>query len=141
MKAKEYLSQAYKLNNLIDSKLLQLEKSKSLMYGISSISKSSERVSGGKATSDRLGDIVSKTIDLEEEINKTIDNYVDIQREITAMIEAVENPIYRVLLTYRYLDFLTWEKIAKRIGYSYVHTVHRLHPKALAAVEEILKGV
>lgn len=43
------------------------------------------------------------------------------------------------ILILRYLNFQTWEMIACKMNYSYVHIVHNLHPKALRAIEKVLK--
>ena len=45
-------------------------------------------------------------------------------------------PVQARLIRYRYIDGLTFESIAERIGYTWQHT-HRIHAAALAELEKI----
>ena len=81
-----------------------------------------------------MADAVCKIIDLQEEINRDIDKLVDLKREIVAVIKAIENPEYQVMLEKRYLSFQTWEQIAVDMNYSIQH-IYRLREKAYAAVQ------
>lgn len=64
-----------------------------------------------------------------------------IQREIETVIERIENRSYRELLRARYLEGLTWERIAVDRGCSYQNVVQFLHPKALATVGALLDSI
>lgn len=52
------------------------------------------------------------------------------------LIQKVSNEVYRRLLYDRYIDGLTWEKVADDLKYS-VRTVYGIHKKALKAFEEV----
>lgn len=52
------------------------------------------------------------------------------------LINRLDNPTYRTLLSLRYINCKTWEQIAEDMHYSYVHIVHRLHPMALNEVNK-----
>lgn len=132
MTAKEYLSQAYRLDQRIDSKIDQVASLNDLA------TKCTATLTGMPRNPNRGGstmaDAVCKIVDLQEEINRDIDRLVDLKREIVAVIKAVENPEYQVMLEKRYLSFQTWEQIAVDMNYSIQH-IYRLREKAYAAVQ------
>jgi DNA-directed RNA polymerase specialized sigma subunit len=72
--------------------------------------------------------------EIEEEINADVDKYVDMRKEIEAAINTVDDITLRTLLRYRYLNGLTWEKIAVEMNYTWRHT-HRIHSAALQAIK------
>ena len=59
---------------------------------------------------------------------------VDLRRHIEVSIAQVEDGRLRELLRHRYIDGDTWESIAVKMDYSYMH-VCRLHGDALAALK------
>ena len=128
MKAKEYLSQAYRLDQRIDAKIEQVMSLRNL--ATKATSTLSDVAPSGTRNVHRMEDIVIKIIDLEEEINADIDNLVDLKREIMRVIKALPNPEYQTLLELRYLCFKSWEQIAVMLGYDLRYT-HKLHNRAL----------
>ena len=84
---------------------------------------------GSDGTDSRL-EAIHKMMETEEEINIEIDKYVDMGREIKAVINSVEEENLRLLLLYRYIDGKTFEQITVDMSYSWKQ-VHRLHSKAL----------
>lgn len=131
MTAKEYLSQAYRLDQRIDSKIEQVASLNDLA------TKCTTTISGmphnpSRSTSP-MADTIDKIIDLQVEINRDIDALVDLKREIVTVIKAVDNPEYQTLLEKRYLCFLHWEQIAVDMNYG-IDNIFKLHKKALACV-------
>ena len=59
--------------------------------------------------------------------------------EIIEAIGKVTDPDCYKLLTLRYIDMLTWEQIASRMGYSYPWVASHLHSKALCLIREIME--
>lgn len=131
MTAKEYLGQAYRLDQRIDSKLLQVESLDSMAK------KATATLSDmpGSATRNihSREDIIVKIIDLKHEVNRDIDYLVDLKTDITRKIRAVDNLEYQTLLELRYLNYKTWEQIAVEMGYT-IHHLYKMHNKALACV-------
>lgn len=136
MTAKQYLKQAYRLNELINSDLKMLEELREISTRINSVDTTKERIQTS-GSYDKVGDIVSKIIDLETEINNEIYKYVNIKNEIRDKINIVENKDYRLILQKRYLNFEKWEQIAVDMGYSYFHVTSRLHNKAIDSFSKI----
>ena len=131
MTKKEYLSQAYRLDQRINSKLEQVESLNGLATKVSSTLTGMPK-NPNRATS-TMADAVAKIIDLQEEINNDIDRLVDLKREMVTVIKAVVNKESQTLLELRYLCFRTWEQIAVDMGYNVRH-VYRLHDEAVEKI-------
>lgn len=131
MTAKEYLSQAYRLDQRINSKLEQVSSLNELATKCTStLTGMPHSPNRGSST---MADAVTKIIDLQAEINSDIDRLVDLKREIVTVIKSVDNTEYQTLLELRYLCFKTWEQIAVDMNYR-VRNVHILHNEALEKV-------
>ena len=131
MTARDYLSQAYRLDQRINSKLEQVESLNDLATKVSSTLTGMPK-NPNRATS-TMADTVTKIIALQAEINNDIDRLVDLKREMVAVIKAVANTERQTLLELRYLCFKTWEQIAVEMDYT-VRNVHLLHKEALKAI-------
>jgi DNA-directed RNA polymerase specialized sigma subunit len=95
-------------------------------------------VVSGSGSKDKLGDAVAKIVDLQDEINRAIDEFVEKKNEVCAIIDSLQNPDYVALLHKRYVEYLTWEQIACDMHVSYRH-VTRMHGRALQAIERVMK--
>ena len=132
MTAKEYLGQAYRLDQRINSKLEQVLSLRELTTKATATM--SDMPGGGSRNVYKMQDIIGKIVDLENEINADIDKLVDLKREMVAVIKAVENPEYQTLLELRYLCFKTWEQIAVDMQYS-TRNIYKLHDTAIGAIK------
>lgn len=131
MTDKEYLSQAYRLDKRIDSKIEQL---KSLnLLATKCTSTLSDMPKSQSISNSRLEDTVVKIVDLQEEINRDIDSLVDLKRDIVRTIKSVQNPEYQIILELRYLCFKTWEEIAVQMNCS-IDNVFKIRKNALKSV-------
>ncbi len=111
MKAKEYLSQALRLDHRINSKLEQLENLKALAMRVTT-NFAQEKVSGGRELRGPFENTMAKIIDLENEINQEIDRFIKLKQEIMETIE---------------------------LGYSR-SGVFRIHSEGLKEINKILKS-
>ena len=130
MTIKEYLGQAYRLDQRINSKLEQLESLNSLAMKCT-LSHTGMPKNPTHSTS-MMAEIVAKIVDLQSKINQDIDLLVDLKSEIVRVIKNVNRAEYQTLLELRYLCFKTWEQIAVDLNYS-IDNVYRIHRKALRA--------
>ena len=128
MTAKEYLGQAYRLDQRINSKLEQVRSLRELTTKATATM--SDMPGGGSRNVYKMQDIIGKIVDLENEINADIDRLVDLKREMVVAIKAVADPESQTLLELRYLCFKSWEQIAIVMGYGVRH-VYKLHSAAL----------
>ena len=131
MTAKEYLGQAYRLDQRINSKLEQVMSLRDL--ATKATSTLSDVAPSGIRNVHRMEDIIVKIVDLENEINRDIDNLVDLKREMVSVIKAVTDPELQTLLELRYLCFKSWEQIAVEMEYSIQH-IFRLHDKSIKEI-------
>ena len=136
MNAKEYLSQASRIDQRINSKLEQVMSMRALL------GKATGTLTGAPKSATpnphSMEDTICKMVDMENEINADIDTLVELKADIMACIKQVENPEYQTLLELRYLCFKCWEEIAAELSYS-MQYAFRMHDRALADVEIILK--
>ena len=134
MKAKEYLSQAYRLDQRIDAKIEQVMSLRNL--AAKATSTLSDVAPSGTRNVHRMEDIIMKIIDLENEVNADIDHLVALKHEIVNVIKSVPNLEYQTLLELRYLCFKSWEQIAVMLGYDLRYT-HKLHNRALEECKSV----
>ena len=137
MNAKEYLLQAYKLNQRINSKLEQLEVLRSLSMKVTSCY-SDVKVMHSTTERSQMEKTLAKMIDLSSEINEEIDRFMDLKTEIKGTIEKVDDINCQLLLEKRYISGKSWEEIAEEFQYS-VSGVFRIHGEALKKTSKILK--
>jgi len=130
MTAKQYLRQAYRLNEMIKSHIKELEQLRLISTSLPGTDFSQERVQGGNLPGDRIPKIIAKIVDLEKQINQEINCFLDLKQEIHDVIEVVKSPDQKLVLRYRYVEFLTWEKTAECLNYS-IKQIHRIHSAAL----------
>jgi DNA-directed RNA polymerase specialized sigma subunit len=135
MNAKEYLSQAIWLDQMIDSKLEQLATLKSLAMKVTS-SFTKEKICGGNIEKSKMESTMVKVIDLENEINADIDRLVDLKKDIQDTINMMDDINQQLLLELRYLSGKGWDEIAASMGYD-PRTVYRIHGKALKEFERM----
>ena len=128
MTTKEYLSQAYRIDQRINSKLEQVASLRAL--ATKATSTISDNLPSGSQNVQAMEDNIVKIIDLENEINKDIGTLVDLRREIVGVIKRISNPEYQTLLELRYLCFYSWEEVAVEMDYD-LRYMHKLHRKAL----------
>ncbi len=62
-----------------------------------------------KSISDKIGYSVIKIITMKDALSKLCE-------ELTDYIESVDDPIVRLILTYRYVNNFSWQKTAFKIG-------------------------
>jgi DNA-directed RNA polymerase specialized sigma subunit len=129
MTAKEFLKQAYRLNELINSDLEELQGLRDLSRSISS-PVLEEKVSGTKNTDPPFVKYVVRIVDLEKQIQQEVDRLVKLKTDIREAVNRMENVDEKLLLRYRYINFLNWEEICVNLNVS-MRTVHRLHSSAL----------
>ena len=138
MTAKEYLSQAYRLDEQINCKIEQLSTLNDMA------TKATSTLTGmphnpNKATS-TLENAITKIVDLQREINDDIDRLVDLKAEITKVIKSVDDVDQRFILEKRYLCWTPWPEIAVELNISN-RWLYRLHDMALEKVQNIISTV
>jgi len=127
--AKEFLKQAYRLNELINSDLEELQNLRDLSRSVSSPILE-EKNMGTKSNAAPFEKHVVKIVELEKQIQQEVERLVTLKTDIRDAINQMENVDEKLLLRYRYINFLSWEEICVNLNVS-IRTVHRLHSSAL----------
>ena len=134
--AKSMLRKIKLYDACINSKIEELERLKDMVTHITTAFGSEPVVGCGNG--DKIGNTVAKIVDLQNEINQEIDNFVDLKRQVNKILGFMENPYQMQVLHKRYFRYEKWEQIACDMGYSY-QGVLKLHGRGLQAFEKILK--
>lgn len=129
MTAKEYLQQAYRLNELIDSDVQELERLRELAGKVGG-SNFGERVQTSRNAEPSFVKYLGDIIEMEEKLQKELYELVMLKKQMLSALEKMNNRDERLLLTYRYMDNVSWEEIAGNLSVS-MRTVHRIHSSAL----------
>lgn len=131
---KEYLYQIKKLDRMINNKLNELEKWKSVCeypnvpaYGLEKV-----QSSGGKTTF-----ALENYIIMESEIQEAIQELLETKREVIGTIEKLPLPEYEVLYE-KYVNFKEFQDIADQMDKSYSWTTS-VHGRGLVSVRKILQ--
>ena len=143
MDTKQYLSQIRRLDRQIQNKLSELYNLKMMASSIT-VSNEGERVqtSGDK---DQLGAVVAKVVDMENEVNRMVDVFVDTRNKIISQIDSLDDLDSYDILSMRYVAGKTFHEISEKTHWS-IRKVFSLHGKALLEFEkkfgkEYLKNV
>ena len=135
MTATEYLGQAYRLDQRINSKLQQVESLRSLTRKVTASYDGETVFHTRNVTS--LEDTIFRLMEAEEELNRQIDELVVLKMDISRMINRVRNESLRLILEKRYLCFLHWDQIAAEMHYSRRWVLKR-HARAVEVVDKLM---
>lgn len=138
MTAKEYLSQAYRLDMKVNSRLEELSELRELSRSIQSPG-FEPGYNPNKPIDATFEKTIMKIVDMENDINEEIDSLIDIKSSIRKVISQVPDEDQQMILRKRYIHFMSWDDIAKEMNYSVRWTLI-LHGRALGAIEKILSG-
>lgn len=136
MTAKEYLSQAGTLHQIIEKRLERIETLRSLVQS-ANISYGGEVVSHTRNTTS-LQNITIRLVEAEDELANEIKQLADKREEIMEFLGQVENADYRRILEKRYLSGQTWNQIVADMHVSRAW-VFEQHARALAVADNLLK--
>lgn len=128
MTAKEYLQQAYRIDRKIKLDAEKLAAARSALYGKTARydSDGTMPVSRGNVTESA----VLRVMELEERLNREIDELTAMRQEIELTVNAVPDEVQREILTRRYLLYQKWEDIAREMGYT-KRRIFQIHGNAL----------
>lgn len=137
MKAKQYLQQAFKINELIDSKMEELKELQIMSTSLPGTDFSQERVQKSKSHEAKFTKYVISIVDLEKKIDEEMAQLMELKIEIREKINQVEDSKRRLVLLYRYINFMMWEEIADKMSYS-IKQLHRIHNDALTDISAFI---
>lgn len=134
MGIKEELKDLRVISKIIDSKNRQLAQLKRYCTTIKSFNYSKEKINGGKKQD--FSDTVDKIIDLENEINKDIDDLIDKKIKMNDFIKSVLAGNEYAVIQMRYFEELNWLEIAIKLNYTEIN-IYKIHGKALYKLNKV----
>ena len=137
MTAKEYLSQAYRLDQRIQSKKSQILSLESMASNCTTAITGMPRNPSPSVSP--MADAVCKIVDIKNDLRDELARLLNLKIRILEIIHSVKNLEYQLILEKRYLCYQPWETIACDLSYS-VSWVLKLHSKSLRAVDEVIAG-
>lgn len=134
MLSKEYLKQAYRLNELIQCNRNELNELHELSTNLSATDYSKDKVQVSSSNDASYTKIVIKITELEAVIKADIERLLSLKIEIRKVIDAVRDNEERLLLHLRYLNFMSWDDVCDEMCVS-SRTARRIHDSALRNVK------
>lgn len=135
MKAKEYLQQLKRLDELTNQKIKEVTDLRERATSVSGIDYSKDKVQSSPSGDAPFVKPICRIIDLEAEINAEIDKFVDEKHKIINQIQGLKNSDYIALLFKRYVEYKSLERICVEMNFSYDYIKH-LHGYALKDFED-----
>ena len=112
----ELLKECEKIQSEIRCKKLKLENLRQLRVS-TAISYSEDKVQTS-SRGDKIERLTAEIIDLENEINDCIGKYLDIYKQVENLIDSIDEPKQKELMTRRYLCCESWSHISKMMHVS-----------------------
>ena len=109
---------------------MTIEEKKDLLWSYRAAMAAVNRIRG-ELEKVRVDPEMSKRLrELENQLVEAECRRVDRYGGIMSDIETMPNEIYKLILSYRYLNGYTWGRMSEVTGYSVAH-LHKIHVKAL----------
>jgi len=89
-------------------------------------------------TGDKMAEIISKMLELDDKITEQKRVIVEKQLKAEGIITKIDNAKYRAVLRWYYVQNLKWREVSDRMNYDMAY-VQRLNGEALAAADKIMK--
>ena len=137
MSAVKYLRQIEKMDILIKSKEAEIRNLNEIATSITVALKDVAVQTSGAG--DKIGDCASKIVDLQNDLQKDIEDYCAIKKDILSKITQLNTNEYLVLYK-RYFESKQFGDIANEMYFSREH-IYRLHKRALKNLEKMLHHV
>lgn len=132
MTAREYLNQAYRLEQRMALDRERLKDLRALSLSVSSPGLE-PRYNPNCPTEAPFVNIVHRIVDQEEKVARELRMLVKLKIEIQEVIDRLSDADERLVLTYRYLKSMSWSQIADRL-YVNERTVRRWHGNGLSHI-------
>ncbi len=134
MTVKEYLRQAYRLDNRIHSDIAEVENLRELAGSVGSVG-FEERVNNPNRSAEApFVKCLEKMWELEAKIDKETEKLISLKAQIRDVISKVTDVDEQMVLRYRYIHNMSWEQIGNEM-YVDERTVRRWHGQALLHVK------
>lgn len=139
MDAKQFLRQLKKIDKMIENKIAEKARWKSIAFGTSAKLDGEKVQSSG--SQQKMADAVCRYVDIEKEIDEQIDNLIDTRQDVISVIEKLNITEYD-LLHKIYVQYMSLQDVADiyENSYSWATTVHGRALKNVQAILDQRKG-
>lgn len=127
---KQKLKSAWLLHKQIEEHLAELQELRSFACKITPVY---SLVPGGSSCGQKLENNIAKIADMEVLLQDETDEFLKSLREVRELIKLINDPMQRLIMQKRYLNYQKWEVIAADLGYSW-RRVHQLHDEGLKKI-------
>jgi DNA-directed RNA polymerase specialized sigma24 family protein len=134
-KAQIFLEKIESYNILIRNKLIEQQQLKDLALSITANIGSEKVQSTGRQS--RMAEAIDRCVDIEAEITAIIEKYLDEKKNIVSTIEKLDSPTEYNLLHMRYVQGISLSDIADELQKEYTW-VTTTHGRALKNLQNIL---
>lgn len=126
-----YLSRYRRMSKRIDRLLEEQSRWREMALKITPVL---SQTPGGGESGSPIERPMDKVLEIDEEINREIDELQTVRQEIRVALNQLEDENMKLLMEYRYIDGLTWEQIAVKMDISWRWSI-KLHGKALGKIK------
>lgn len=133
MTSRQYLRQLSRIQQNIRILSEEIERRKTKLTS-TTVSASADRVQTS-TSGDRFADMIAALADKELEQERLLYIYQTLRAQIVNQIQALDNPLYIIVLYKHYVEEKRLTVIAEETHYSYP-SVKRIHSKALISFSE-----
>ena len=133
---KEYLSSLRFAESMIRIKLEKIEETRELALRVNQALRP-DHVQGG-SRKNIVEEVAIKVADLTIQLEKQVDEYKELQKNVINLINGVPDDTQRKVLELRYIHFKKWEEISDVVNYTRMN-VSRIHLKGLNEVIKLIK--
>ena len=130
MTSKEFLDRPYHIKKKIRYLELELDRYKVMMNSIPQPSYGTVRVDKTPSTETPNQKALEKYYETEDTIKEMKEELKHVIWDTYSAIEKVDIPEYQSILTYKYIEGMTWDEISKKV-YAAYSTVRKWHKLAL----------
>ncbi len=127
---KRKLKSAWLLHKQIEEHLAELQELRSFACKITPVY---SLAPGGSSCGQKIENNIAKIADMEVLLQDEIDKFLKSVQEVRELIKLIDDPMQRLIMQKRYINYQKWEVIAADLGYSW-RQVHRLHGKGLNTI-------
>ena len=134
MRAKDYLNQIRLMDIAIGNYITELEQMRERISVVTGIDYSKDRIQSSPESGNRQ---IEELVDFEAMVLNKIKAETDLRHKIIEQIQTLSNPIYVDILSRRYIECYSFERIACDMGYAYNY-VCTLHGEALKEFDRVV---
>lgn len=134
--AKKYLEQVRLLEKVVNLKTDELRGYYEMAQKVTTVY--SDMPGSPNRNISGMENVMAKILDAEKELTEEIDRLIDMKREVSSVIDCVEDIQHRTVLMNRYVLLLNWKAISVRMDMD-VRSIYRFHRAGLEDVQKILE--